>query len=138
MHFKAWWPDKMHLKRKTSKAARKLGFGMNAQEQDNYQEGINNFTSAHAATITTVMGLQQQNAQLNQILPTRTQHKIAMYTQLVNMHISNAITNVPPTQAYQHYGWGGRVQGGRGSGQGGHDWGGGYNQEAAWLGTQGW
>ena len=94
----------MHLKRKTSKAARKLGFGMNAQEQDNYQEGINNFTSAHAATITTVMGLQQQNAQLNQILPTRTQHKIAMYTQLVNMHMSNAIKNVPPTQDYQHYG----------------------------------
>ncbi len=42
---------------------------MNAQEQINYQEGINDFENAHAATVVTVIGPQQQNATLQELLP---------------------------------------------------------------------
>ncbi len=69
-NFKAWWPEKVYLKHKTSKAAQHFGFGMNSHEQINDQEGINDFASAHAATVATVTSLQQQNAQLNKLLPT--------------------------------------------------------------------
>ena len=56
-HFKAWWPEKVSLKRKTSQSVCQFGFGMNTQEQINYQEGINDFANAHAATVATVIGL---------------------------------------------------------------------------------
>ncbi len=75
---------------------------MNSQEQVNYQEGINDFASAHDATVDTVMSLQQQNLQLNQIFPAIQQQIKILYTQLRNMRMANATTYAPPTQAYQH------------------------------------
>ena len=89
---------------------------MNAQEQLNYQEGINDFANAHAATVATVTGLQQQNATLQELLPVMQQQINAMCTQMANMHMANA-TNTTPPPNYQNFGYQGR--GGRGGGRGG-------------------
>ena len=90
---------------KTTKAAGQFSFGMNMQEKVYYQEGINDFASAHTVSVATVMGLQQQNAQCNQILPAMQQQMTkAMCTQLAIMHMANTTTNIPPMQAYQQYG----------------------------------
>ena len=61
---------------------------MNAQEQLNYQEGINNFANAHAATVATVTGLQQQNATLQELPPAMQQQINVMCMQAVVIDIT--------------------------------------------------
>ncbi len=76
---------------------------MNAQEQINYQEGINDVANAHATIVATVTGLQQQNATLQELLPAMQQQINAMCTQMANMHMSNATALNPPPN-YQSFG----------------------------------
>ncbi len=72
---------------------------MNTHEQINYQEGINDFASTHATTVSTVTGLQQQNAQLNKLLPAMQQQINAMCTKMSHMHMENAMS-MPTPPAY--------------------------------------
>merc|ERR1712197_332666 len=68
--FKQFWPAKVQSKQRMQRTARQFGFGgTSVQEQASMQEGVNNFASAHANTVATVRGLQQQNAQMQQVLP---------------------------------------------------------------------
>ena len=68
-HLKEFWRKKVRLKSQVSQTARSYGFGgMAILSQEGMQQGINNFAAAHANTVATVSGLQQQGTQPRQML----------------------------------------------------------------------
>ena len=104
------------LKGRISKAARNYGFGgMVAPANEEMQQGINNFAAAHANTVATVNGLQQQNTQLGQMLQISQQQMAAMQMQTDKMQLA-VMTTQPPQYNPPQYNNYGR----RGGGSGGH------------------
>merc|ERR1711923_77125 len=110
--FKQFWPAKVQSKQRTQRTARQFGFGgMSIQDQASMQEGVNDFANTHAHTVATVSGLQQQNAQMQQVLPEIQQQMANLSLQLNAMQMANAANTTqggaPPPQ-YNTYNYRGR------------------------------
>ena len=105
--FKDWWPAKIQLKRRVSSAASKYGFGGRATELQQMQQGVNDFANAHAQTVATMNGLQEQNTQLGQLLQNSQQQVAAIQAQMNQMQLAAAMQPVNYTSGY-----GGRGNGG--------------------------
>ena len=132
-NFKTFWNEKVRLKRNTTITAGQLGFGGNAVQSSatdvdaEYENSVNNFAEAHAATQNIIQGLTTNNNNLQSIIPT-IQQQLAFVCQQVN---AVAQANQPmyqqqyqPQQQYQQRNGGrggGRNngRGGRGGGRGG-------------------
>ena len=102
--FKEWWPAKVQLRQRVSSAASKYGFGGGAAELQQMQQGVNNFANAHAQTVATMSGLQQQNTQLGQLLQNSQQQVAAMQAQMNQLQIAAAVQ--PPSYTNNYSGRG--------------------------------
>ena len=71
------------------------------------QQGVNDFANAHAQTVATMSGLQQQNTQLGQLLQNSQQQVAAMQAQMNQLQIAAAVQPPSYTNNYSGSGNGG-------------------------------